>query len=168
MDTVARMTPSDFAYIIGAAALVMLSQLLWGWREPIIDYVTLIRQKVATKHAITPVSATDNEPLRPIAMPRNERNEELTRNERNEELRRMQADIIMRLVTSDALFIADGRGGYKQASQGFLIKVSTGLEPNGRKESEYGLLREMMKELSNEPMITISAGRPEERQIAKV
>ncbi len=168
MENVSRMSPTDFLFIIIMAAGVMVTQLLWGWREPIIDYVTLIRQKVNPKHAITPVAATDNEPLRPIAMPRNERNEELTRNERNEELRRMQADIIMRLVTSDALFIADGRGGYKQASQGVLIKVATGLDPNGRKDSEYGLLREMMKELSNELMITISAGRPEERQIAKV
>lgn len=166
MDTVARMTPSDFAYIIGAAALVMITQMLWGWREPIIDYVTLMRRRMTSATATQPVAATDNEPLRPIAIGRNERNEELSRNERNEELRRMQADIIMRLISSDALFIADGKGGYKKAGQGVLIKVATGLEPNGRKESDYGLLQAELKGQLN-PTLTIHAGRPDEYEITK-
>lgn len=38
-EKLARMTPSDFAYIIGMALAVMIIQMLWGWREPIMDYV---------------------------------------------------------------------------------------------------------------------------------
>lgn len=165
MENVSRMSPTDFLFIIVMAAGVMVTQLLWGWREPIIDYVTLMRRRICHATATQPVAATDNEPLRPIAMGRNERNEELSRNERNEELRRMQADIIMRLISSDALFIADGKGGYKKAGQGVLIKVATGLEPNGRKESDYGLLQAELK--GHTPTLTIHAGRPDEYEISK-
>jgi hypothetical protein len=166
MDAVAQMTPADFAYIIGAAALVMISQMLWNWRGPIADYVARWRSERTPTTANPPVAATATEPLRPIAMGRNEGNEELPRNGGNLVLR-VQAQVIAHLVKSDALYLADGKGGYKPAGQVALIKLATGLAPNGRADSEYGQLRSELESLLN-PQLMIAAGRPEERQIAKV
>jgi hypothetical protein len=160
------MTPSDFAYIIGAAAAVMLVQALWNWRQPIADYVAQWRSERAPATANPPVAATATEPLRPVAMPRNDSNDELPRNGGNLVLR-AQAQVIAHLVKSDALYLSDGKGGYKPAGQVALMKLATGLIPNGRADSDYGQLRAELESLLN-PQLTIAAGRPEERQIAKV
>ena len=167
MDALARMSPSDYAYIIGAAALVMISQLLWGWRQPIADYVTRLWQWVtpAPATATTPVAATEPEPLRPVAMPRNDSNQELPRNGGNLVLR-TQAQIIAHLVKAGTLHIPDGKGGYKPAGLVALITLATGLTPNGRPESDYGQLRAELESLMR-PHLVVAAGRSEEREIAK-
>lgn len=103
MDALSRMSPMDYAYIIGAAVLVMLTQMAWGWREPIADYVTRLRQRVSPATATTTVAANAAEPLLPVAMPRNDVNAELSRNSGNVVLR-SQADIIARLLRSDSLY----------------------------------------------------------------
>jgi hypothetical protein len=160
------MTPADFAYIIGAALAVMLVQGLWNWRQPIADYVAQWRSERAPATANLPVAATATEPLRPVAMPSNDSNAELPRNGSNLVLR-AQAQVIAHLVRADSLHIPDGKGGYKPAGQVALIKLATGLTPNGRADSEYGQLRAELESLLK-PQLTIAAGRPEERQIAKV
>jgi hypothetical protein len=165
MDAIARMSPADFAYIIGAAALVMLSQALWGWRHNIVGYVTKRRSRPAPATATAPVAATATEALPPVAKPSNEVNEELPRNGGNLVLR-AQADIIARLLKAD-MYIPDGKGGFKELKQTRLIELATGITANGRAESDYGQLRAELEKLIN-PQLTIAAGRPEERQIAKV
>lgn len=170
MEAVAKMGPADFGYIIAAAALVMITQVLWGWREPIVrwahHYVTQWRSTVTPATATAPVAATATEDAQPVAMRRNEGNEELPRNGGNVVLR-AQAELIARLVRADSLHVPDGKGGYKKAGQVALIRLATGLEPNGRPDSDYGRLRGELEPLIN-PQITIAAGRPEERAIPKV
>jgi hypothetical protein len=117
------------------------------------------------KPATAPIAATSENERNAIATTRNERNEELLRNERNERLRE-QAELIARLVKSETLYIQDGKGGYKRAGQVAIIRLATGLEPNGRGDSEYGQLRTALKPLL-EPVFQIAAGRPEERAISK-
>jgi hypothetical protein len=144
----------------------MITQALWNWRQPIADYVAQWRSTAGQRGAIAPVAATATEPLRVIAMRRNEGNEELPRNSGNLVLR-SQAQVIAHLVKSDALFIADGKGGYKPLGQVALIRLATGLTPNGRADSDYGQLRAELESLLD-PQLTIAAGRPEERSIAKL
>jgi hypothetical protein len=160
------MSPADYAYIIGAAALVMISQMLWGWRLTIADYVTRFRRLMTPATATAPVAATATEPLPPVATPSNAGNAELPRNGGNLVLR-TQAQVIAHLLKSDSLYIPDGKGGFKELRQTRLIELATGLTANGRPESEYGQLRAELESLIN-PQLMIAAGRPEERQIAKV
>lgn len=176
METLARMTPSDFAYILGAVLLVAVSQILWNWRQPIValfsvklsgrDYVTSGTTNQPATTATTPVAATSNEPLRPIAIGSNEDNEPLTRNDSNRILR-ARAELIARLLKSEMLYVRDSQGNYRRVTQTGLIELATGLRPNGRPESDYGQLRTELEPLIN-PQIVISPGRPEERTIAKV
>lgn len=179
METLARMTPGDYAFIIGMALFVMLTQMLWGWREPIVaffrqwsvndrgsGYVTGDETDQPATTATTPVAATSNEPLRRIAMQSNEDNEPLTRNGRNPVLR-ARAGLIARLLKSESLYVRDTAGNYRRVTQTGLIELSTGLKANGRPESDYGQLRAELEPLIN-PQIVISAGQPGERVISKV
>jgi hypothetical protein len=43
VENVSRMSPTDFLFIIVMAAGVMITQMLWGWREPIADFVKRFR-----------------------------------------------------------------------------------------------------------------------------
>lgn len=179
METLAKMTPADFAYIIGAALLVMLSQALWAWRQPIVaffrqwsvnandsDYGNSVDRQSQPTTAIDPVAATDNEPLRAIAMSSNDDNEPLPRNGRNPVLR-ARAELIARLIKSESLYVRDSQGAYKRITQTALIELATGLKANGRSESDYGQLHAELLPLIK-PQIVISPGRPEERVISKV
>ena len=164
-----------FIYLTGFGAL----GVLWfrvvrpileavGWMLPYVgdsDYVRSDTDEEPLTSISTPDAATDNEPLRGIAMRRNDDNGELSRNGSNVVLR-TQAAQIARLIRSDSIFIADGKGGYKKAGQGVVIKLATGLEPNGRASSDYGQLLAELKLLIN-PQLTIHAGRPNEQVIDK-
>lgn len=118
-------------------------------------------QNEAHNRPEAPVAANDNGARNAIAMRSNERNEELSRNERL----RLAADIIARLIESDSLYIPDGKGGFKKLGQVALIKLATGLSPNGRPESEYGQLRAELEKIL-EPTMTVTEGS-EVRSIAK-
>jgi len=161
MDALARMSPADYGYIIGAAALVMISQMLWGWRYPIAAYVTRLRLQVPRATATQPVAATLPEARNVIAMPRNDGNDVLPRN-----VVRVQAQIIAHLLQA-GLYVPDGKGGFKELRQTALITLATGLVQNGRPDSEYSQLRAELEPLIN-PRLVVAAGRPEERQISRV
>lgn len=158
--------------VIGAAVAVLLAMGLWDWRTVIIarlrvrsndpDYVTGAWGDEDTTTATQPVAATDNEPLRPIAMGGNADNGALSRNV----VLRARAELIARLLRSESLYVRDHKGNYKLATQTGLIELATGLKPNGRPESDYGQLRAELEPLIN-PQLLIAAGRPEERAISK-
>lgn len=164
-----------FIYLTGFGAL----GVLWfrvvrpileavGWLRPYtgdVDYGKVVTESGPMTTASMDDAATDNDTLRRIAMGRNGDNDELSRNDSNLVLR-VQAAQVARLLRADSLFVADGKGGYKKAGQGVLIKLSTGLEPNGRASSDYGQLLAELKPMLN-PQITIHAGRPDERLINK-
>jgi hypothetical protein len=160
------MSPSDYALIVFGTIGFLALRSLWDWRRSIAAYVAQWRRPATPATATTPVAATATEPLRVIAMGRNDSNAELPRNGSNLVLR-AQAELLARLIRSDSLFIADGKGGYKPAGQTALIRLATGLAPNGRADSDYGQLRAELESLLD-PQLTIAAGRPEERSIAKV
>jgi len=126
------------------------------------DYVTDDQPDDETATATQPVAATDNEALRPIATGSNDSNGPLTRNV----VLRGRAELIAKLLKSESLYVRDAKGNYKHITQTALITLATGLTPNGRPESDYGLLRAELEPLIN-PVIYISKGRPEEQVIAK-
>jgi len=98
-----------------------------------------------------------------IAMPRNERNALLS----SGLVAQTQASMLVRLLASEVLHIPDGRGGYKRATQTTLIRLATGLEPNGRPDSEYSQLVAELRRQQPRSVIVVSPGRPDERVIAK-
>lgn len=87
-------------------------------------------------------SATATEGRNLIAMGDNERNEELTRNQ----LLQAQAEIIARLLQSESLYTHEN-GKYKKVGQVAMIRLATGLAPNGRPDSEYGQIRAELESL---------------------
>lgn len=168
------MTPSELFMIIGLCVAVLIGKWIYdSWqeqRESTDDDYDKSGDAEPThdpqpKPAAPPVAATSPTALQPVATGYNERNEDLPRNERNERLR-VQADIIARLLQS-GVYVPNGNGGYKQIKQTAMIKLITGLSPNSRVDSDYGQLRAELEELIN-PQLLVAAGRPEERQIAKV
>ena len=123
-----------FIYLTGFGAL----GVLWfrvvrpileavGWLRPYtgdVDYGKVVTESGPMTTASMDDAATDNDTLRRIAMGRNGDNDELSRNDSNLVLR-VQAAQVARLLRADSLFVADGKGGYKKAGQGVLIKLST-------------------------------------------
>ncbi len=165
---------SFFMFIAMCASLVLVSVLYDVWKHQtksasadVADYDNREageeEDDPQPEPAAAPVAAIDGEARNGIAMPRNERNAELSRNERL----RVQAELIARLVQAGTLYIPDGKGGYKPARQTRLITLATGLAPNGRGDSEYGQLLAALKPLLN-PQLVVAAGRPEEHAIGKV
>jgi hypothetical protein len=127
-----------------------------------LDYVPPPLAVSPRERSRSPVAATVAEPRNGIAIERNERNAPLTGNI----VARAQALLIARLLKSEMLYIPDGKGGYRRITQTALIKLATGLEPNGRPDSDYGLLRAELEPLIN-PVLVIDAGKSTERVIAK-
>lgn len=97
-----------------------------------------------------------------IAAGATERNAVLSRNV----VTRVQADIITRLLRAETLYIPDGKGGHKRLGQTDLIRLATGLSPNGRADSEYGQLRAELEEL-NRPTVTVRDRDGTRREVAK-
>lgn len=97
-----------------------------------------------------------------IATAQGERNEVLSRNV----VTRAQADIIARLLKAETLYIPDGRGGHKRLGQTDLIRLATGLSPNGRADSEYGQLRAELETLTR-PTVTVRDRDGTLRDVAK-
>jgi hypothetical protein len=171
-----HMSVSDLFTLLGACVLVGIGFILYDtWRgvkssnDDADDYDNREEggeePQPQPKAAPPPIAATAPVTLRPIAITRNERNEDLPRNERNERLR-VQADIIARLTQAKSIYIADGKGGYKLIGQTALITLATGLAANGRPDSEYGQLRAELDPLLR-PQIAVAAGQPHEHLIAK-
>lgn len=138
---------------------VVCGQVAWSYRELVWCYVESVwsRYVVSTpdEPAFCADSAIASEPLHSIAMPRNEDNDDLLRNE-------VTADVISRLLSSGEIFVRDGKGGYKPASQTATIKISTGLAPNGRAESRYGRLVAALRSIDT-PHLTVGGDRRIER-----
>lgn len=109
--------------------------------------------EAATRAPGGPVAATDNGARNVIAMGDNGRNGGLSRNQRLH----LQATMIADLLSTDSLYIPDGKGGFKKLGQTALIKLATGLSPNGRPDSEYGALRAELDELMH-PRLTVQDG----------
>lgn len=168
METMSKITIYDLAYPVAAAVLYLLARALWNWRGPLAgqlgrgrDYVAALRSSAALTTEPAAIAATAPAAVAPVAMPRNEGNGELSGNV----VLRARAEIIARLLGA-GLYVADGKGGYKELRQTALITLATGLQPTGRADSDYARLRAELEPLIN-PQISIAAGRPEERQIAR-
>lgn len=152
--------------------LFSLPRILWSGPEQVAppapvstisvtlprDYVTQIDSDLRQSRNAGGVAATDPSGRNAIAITDNERNSPLSRNI----VARAQADIIARLLKSESLYIPDGRGGYKKVGQVVLIRMATGLEPNGRADSDYGQLKAELDPLLR-PELIISNTRVIER-----
>lgn len=87
-------------------------------------------------------SATATEGRNLIATGDNERNEVLTRNH----VLQVHAETIARLLEADTLYTHEN-GKYKKVGQVAMIRLVTGLAPNGRPDSEYGQIRAELESL---------------------
>jgi hypothetical protein len=171
-----RMTPEDLGVIIVLTLLVLLLSLLYDGHRGLVRWWNGVNQRKARygqAPAPEPAQAERHDPEHApgcanaedernrIAKGRNGGNDELTRNTQL----RVQAEAIAALLAADSLYIPDGKGGYKKAGQTLLVKLVTGLSPNGRPGSEYGKLRAELDELMH-PVLTVTDGA-EVRSIPK-
>lgn len=171
-----NITPENLFMLIGFTILLGVASMVYDGRHHIARWWQSVRPAPgdyvqhgdrepahggAEDRAGGRVAATDNDARNLIATGSNARNEVLTRNERL----RVQAEVIADLMDSDSLYIPDGKGGYKKLGQTTLIKLATGLSPNGRPDSDYAQLRAELEEIMR-PTMTVTEGG-EVRSIAK-
>lgn len=171
-----QITPENLFMLLGLTLLLgalsmaydgrhHIARWWWSVRPARRDYVQppdpVPAQVGAQGGACAQGGATGNDASNGIATGSNGRNEELLCNERLQ----AQADIIAQLLQADSLYIPDGKGGYKKLGQTALIKLATGLSPNGRPESEYGQLRAQLEDRL-QPSMTVTEG-DQVRTIAK-
>ena len=162
------MTPTDLFVIIGICLVVLAGSIAYDSRANLLVWLGSVKGSRAdygqdpaddqpddqpVEGASTLVAATGNEGSNPIAMGSNERNDVLTRNERL----RVQADAVAALLESGSIYIPDGKGSCKKAGQVKLIKLVTGLSPNGRPDSDYGIIRAELDRLTT-PVMTVTEG----------